>query len=164
MSARKSLRERLEQAQAAAYIDLKPFAPGFDGLYVRCRALRPDELDRSMEQHKDEPQAGVAQAIDLLVMTCLGIWEDVDGKGLSPVDGFDGTVDVKTGTMAGRFPTFSDPQLAEAFGVENGSAASAVRALLAPHGSDLPLTSYSQEILQFSTAARAELVAESRGN
>lgn len=164
MTARKSLRDRLAEARERAYLDLIPFAPSLSDLRVRCRALRPDELDRSMRAHADDDTPGVSQALDMIVTTCVGIYEVLDGKGVSLVESLNGTVDLKTGKVSGVLPTFSTPELGEALGVEDGTAAAAVRALLAPHDSDLPLTSYGQEIMRFSTAADAELVAAAPGN
>lgn len=163
MSARKSLRERLERARRENFVDLRVTTPAFEGLFVRCRAMTPDELAQSMERNEGKDAAAEAWAIDLLAATCLGIWEDVDGKGVSPVEGFSGVIDLDTMQLSGGvLPTFSSPELAEDLGVEP-SAGACVSALLAPN-SGLRLLPYGDALTDFSTGANESLVRTARGN
>lgn len=163
MSASKSLRERLEQARRENFIDLRVTTPAFAGLFVRCRAMTPSELDQAYTRQSSKDNAGVEMAIDLVVSTCVGVWEEVDGKGVSPVDGFDGSIDLSTMILTGDLPTFSSPELAEAFGLPDASAEASVRALLAPT-SELRLMPYSDALQEFSTGANADVVRSARGN
>lgn len=159
MSARKSLRERLEQARRENYIDLRATAEAFEGVYVRCRILSKPELLSVMERDDTND----ADTIDVLVLTCIAIWEEVDGKGVSPVEGFDGQINLETGEMTGKFPTFSSPELTEAFGLTEQSAEANVRALLAPQGGPR-LGVYGSKLFQFSTGAGDEVTRTARGN
>lgn len=163
MTARKSLRERLAQARRENFIDLRVTTPAFEGLYVRCRALTPTELNTALTRHDGKDEAGIAAAIDALVSTCLGIWEEADGKGVSPVDGFSGVIDLDTMELSGDLPTFSSPELAEALGLDEQSAEANVRALLAPN-SGLRLIAYSDALGTFSTGANSEIIRTARGN
>lgn len=163
MSARKTLRERLEQARRENFIDLRVTTPAFEGLHVRCRAMTSSELNAAIERHGGKDEAGVEMAIDILTATCLGIWEEVDGKGVSPVEGFSGVIDLETLELAGDLPTFSSPQLSEGLGLSEQSAEANVRALLAPH-SALRVISYGDALQDFSTGANANVVRTARGN
>lgn len=159
MTARRSLRDRLAEARRQNYLDLRVTTPGFEGLFVRCRALEPAELNATLNRHKGD-EAGIAQAVDVLVSTCLGVWEETDGKGASPVDGFSGLVDLGSLELSGDLPTFSSPELAEALGVD-ATAEAVVRALLAPH-SALRLMTYSEAVVEFSTGANVKVLREAR--
>lgn len=159
MTARKSLRERLEQARRENYIDLRAGAEAFAGVYVRCRIMSKSELLAAMERDDTND----ADTIDVLVLTCIAIWEEADGKGVSPVDGYDGQIDLETGEMTGRFPTFSDVELAEALGLTEGSAEASVRALMAPQGGPR-LGIYGSKLYQFSTGAGEDVTRAARGN
>ena len=163
MSARKALRDRLDQARRENYVDLRVTTPAFAGLFVRCRAIGPAELDAAFGRHSGKDNAGVEMAIDLIASTCVGIWEEVDGKGVSPVDGFTGEIDLATMALAGELPTFSSPELAEALGLSDPSAQASVKALLAVT-SDLRLMTYSDALQEFSTGANASVVRAARGN
>lgn len=159
MSARKTLRERLDQARRENFIDLRVTTPAFEGLHIRCRAMTKQELEAAIARDN----ANDAGTIDVLVETCLGIWEEVDGKGVSPVDGFSGLVDLDTMELSGDLPTFSSPELAEALGLVEQSAEATVRALLAP--TDTPrLARYGGTLLDFSTGANEQIVRAHRGN
>ena len=162
MSARRSLRERLEQARRENFIDLRVTHPAFAGLFVRCRALSSADFSE-ITRHEGKSDAGIQMAIDALVSSCVGIWEDVDGKGVSPVDGFSGVIDLDTMSLSGDLPTFSSPELAEALGLDVQSAEANVRALLAPH-TDLPLMTISDALQEFSSAANENVVRTARGN
>lgn len=163
MSARKSLRERLDQARRENFVDLRVTTPAFEGLFVRCRSMTPDELNSAIDRNAGKDDAGIASAIDTLVSTCVGVWEEVDGKGVSPVDGFSGVIDLDTMELSGDLPTFSSPEFAEAFGLEDPSAEATVRALLAPN-SALRLMPYADALGDFSTGANATVVRTARGN
>lgn len=162
-TARRSLRDRLEQARRENYLDLRVTTPGFEGFFVRCRALTTTELSTSVDRHSGKDEAGVASAIDTLVATCLGVWEDVDGKGASPIDGFSGLIDLDTMVMSGDLPTFSSPELAEALGLSDLRAEAVVRAVLAPN-SGLRLMPYADAVADFSTGSAADVVRTARGN
>lgn len=162
-SPRRSLRERLAQARARNWIDLRCTAPGMDGLYVRFRALSADELS-DITERKNGRNAGIETALSVLSWTCAGVWEDNgDGFGVSPIDGFDGRLNLATGEVTGSLPTFSDPALGEALGCDDATAAAAVRALLAP-SSDLRLMPYADQVVDFSTGANEKLARDSSGN
>lgn len=163
MSARKNLRERLAQARRENFIDMRVTTPAFEGLYVRCRAMTPQELNAAIERNAGKDEAGVSSAVDVLVSTCVGIWEEVDGKGVSPVDGFSGVIDLDTLDLSGDLPTFSSPEMAEALGLDEQSAEANVRALLAPN-SALRLMPYSDALQDFSTGANETVVRTARGN
>lgn len=165
MSARKSLRDLFEQARRENHLDLRCTTPAYAeaGLHVRFRALTPDELGRAMENHKTDAEAGIEQALDVLVSTCIGVWQEDGGKGISPVDGFDGVIDLATGDLTGSLPKFSDPRLAEALGVADGTAASVVVALLAPN-SRLRLMPYADQVADFSTGANDKVLRDASGN
>lgn len=163
MSARTSLRDRVDRARRENFIDLRVPTPAFDGLFVRCRALTSTDLNSIVDRHQGKPDAGVQMAIDALVASCLGVWEESDGKGVSPVDGFSGVIDLDTLALSGDLPTFSSPELAEALGVDEASAGAAVRALLAT-SSDLPLMTLSDALEEFSTRSNENVVRTTRGN
>lgn len=163
MSARKSLRERLEQARLQNFLDMRVTTPAFEGLHVRCRAMTPEELNEAIERQKGKADAGIAMGLDVLVSTCVGIWEEVDGKGVSPVDGFPGVIDLNTLELSGPLPTFSSPELADELGLEEHSAEANVLALLAPH-SRLRVMVYSDALQDFSTGANENVVRTARGN
>lgn len=161
-TARRSLKDRLEQARRENFIDLRVTTPAFDGLFVRCRSLAPSELAAAMTRKGEE--AGVESAKDVLVSTCIGIWEEVDGKGVSPVDGFSGLIDLDTMELSGDLPRFSSPELAEALGVPAAEGSSGtLRALLAPNSS-LRLMPYADAVADFTTGTNDKLVREARGN
>jgi hypothetical protein len=158
-----SLRDRLAQARRENFVDLRVTTPAFEGLFVRCRALTPAELTAALNRHSGKDEAGIAAAVDALVATCIGIWEESDGKGVSPVERFSGVIDLDTMEMTGDLPTFSSPELAEALGLDEQSAEANVRALLAPN-SALRLVSYSDALGDFSTGANTEVLRAARGN
>jgi len=153
----------MARARAANYIDLRVTTPGFEGMFVRCRALTPTELLASIERSTGKDDAAISSAVDSLVSTCVGIWEESDGKGVSPVDGFSGVLDLDTGSMGGDFPTFSSPELSEALGLNEVTAEACVRAILAPH-SGLRLMPYADALGDFSTGAEENVVRTARGN
>ncbi|MEO6205217.1 MAG: hypothetical protein ABIO67_07545 [Mycobacteriales bacterium] len=163
MSARRSLIDRMEQARRENYIDLRVTTPGFEGMYVRCRALTPTELQSSLERDTVGEHAAITSALDSLASTCIAVWEEVDGKGVSPVDGFSGVIDVDSGNQSGDFPTFASPELAEALELKDGSAEGCIRAVLAPH-SGLRLMPYADALGDFSTGANESVVRANRGN
>ena len=163
MTARKSLRDRLAQARSENYIDLRVTTPGFEGLFVRCRAMQSAELNTAIDRHAGKPDAGIAMGIDILAATCMAVWEDVDGKGVSPVEGFSGLVDLDSGAASGDFPTFASPELAEAFGLDEPSAEAIILALLAPTTS-LRLMPYSDALQEFSVGSGESVVRTARGN
>lgn len=157
MTARLSLREQLDRARRNNYRDLR--APAFDGLHVRCRALTQAELQAALKR-PDETE----QSIDVLTTTCLGVWQEVDGKGVSPVDGFSGVVDLDTGTLSGELPTFRSQELADALDVGDlgkAGVGALVRALLAPN-SDLPLGRISTELLEWSAGTNEQVMRDAR--
>jgi len=153
----------MEQARRENYLDLRVTTPGFEGMYVRCRALTSSEIDSAIKRSEGKEEPGVFSAIDTLVASCVGIWEDSEGKGVSPVEGFSGVVDLDTGNLSGDLPTFSSPELAEALGLGDPSAEGALRALLAPH-SALRVIPYADALADFSTGANESVVRANRGN
>lgn len=162
MTARKSLRDRLEQARRENFIDLRVTTPAFEGLYVRCRAMTPEELASSFDRNQGKDTAAEGSALDVLAATCIGVWEEVDGKGVSPVDGFTGVIDLDTMALSGDLPTFASPELAEDLGVEP-SAGACVRALLAPN-TGLRLLPYGDALSDFSIGANESIVRTAPGN
>lgn len=166
MAARRALRDRLEQARAARFVDLP--VPGLDGVYVRYRALTGPQLERigdsarragSKKQPRRDTPALLAASIDALVDACVGVWETVDGKGKPVVDGdlFDGVVDLDTRELTGTLPTFSDPELADELGVESGRAGDVVTALYVADGD---VIGTADAVVTHSAADGAELLAE----
>lgn len=155
MTARRSLADRLEAGRRAAFIDLACGEP-FDGFYVRCRALTTAEIGSLSEQPGDP----IESHISALTLACLGVWEEVDGKGVSPIDGYSGLVDLGTMVAAGPLPTFADPELAVALECDP-SAGAAVRALLA-HPSDAAIVNYGEALVSFSMRATAKVVRDAR--
>lgn len=162
MSARPTLRERHQRALAGAMVDLPVQDPAYDGLFVRLRALSAEEITEAEARHRGTSDPGMQQALDLLVAACVGVWEQVDGKGVSPVDGFPGVMDLDSGTLSGALPTFSSPELAEALGVEP-SAAAVVRALLGARSS-LGVIAYAEALFEFSNVSSEQLLRQARGN
>lgn len=163
MSARRSLRDRLDQARRENFIDLRVTTPAFEGLFVRCRAMAQTELDAAVTRHSGKDAAAIEMAVEILTKTCVGIWEEVGGKGVSPVDGFSGVIDLDTMELSGELPTFSSSELTEELGLDELSASANVRALLAPH-SDLRLMPYSDKLQEFSLGSEENLVRSARGN
>lgn len=158
-AARRTLAERLEQARRENYLDLRATTPAFEGLFVRCRGMTKPELTAALDRETDTDE----DTIDALVSTCIGIWEEVDGRGVSPIDGFDGVIDLATMELTGKLPTFSTPELSAAFGIKDGTAGANVRALLTPQ--DGPrLGMYADALLNFSTGMDQEIVRTARGN
>ncbi len=160
-SARRSLRDRLDAARREAYVDLACPVP-FDGWYVRCRALTAEEISTAGSRHEGKPDAAVHSNIDALVLTCLGVWEELDGQGVSPIDGFTGRVDLRSGALTGALPTFSSPELAEALEVEPAAEA-VVRQLLA-HPSDAALLQPGEALVDFSMNSNEKVTRAARGN
>lgn len=158
MTARRSLRERAEQARARNYKDFP--VPALD-LFVRCTPLSSAQLQSALKRDDD-----VESAIDVLAATCVGIYEVADGKGVSPVDGFGGVVDIESGHLSGTLPTFASQELADALDVgllsEVGVGA-LVRAVVATK-SDLQVSAMGAELTEWSASIAQRTVADTRGN
>lgn len=158
MTARRSLRERVEAARARNFKDYP--VPALD-LVVRVTALSSAQLQAALKRGDD-----LEGSIDVLVDTCVGIYEVADGKGVSPVDGFIGVVDLASGQLSGDLPTFRSQELADALGVgelrEVGVGA-LVRALLATK-SDLAIGGLAAQVTEWSAGLTEDTASEARGN
>lgn len=158
MSARRSLRERVEAARARNFKDFP--VPALD-LVVRCTALSSQQLQDALKRGDD-----VESAIDVLSSTCVGIYEVQDGKGVSPVDGFSGVVDLDNGVLSGTLPTFGSQALADALDVGNLAdvgVGALVRAVVATK-SDLAISNMGAALTEWSADINSETAVETRGN
>lgn len=163
MTPRASLRERVGKAREARYVDLP--VPDLEGVYVRYRALRAEELEanaKSASKRKDSPAVLVA-SVATLVDACLGVYEVRDGEGVSVVedDAFDGAVNLETGEVSGTLPTFSDVALGEEVGAEPGRAGNVVLAL---YSTDGDVIGTADAVITHSGRNGEELLREARGN
>lgn len=133
MTARASLRDRLAAARAARFVDLP--VPGVEALFVRYRPVSLEVISKAAERHrKGGAERALRQHLDVLVAACEGVWEERDGKGVSPCDGFDGVIDLDTRALSGDLPSFKDEALGEAVGAADPTAWAVVTALYATDG------------------------------
>ncbi|MCW2957135.1 MAG: hypothetical protein JWO69_2004 [Thermoleophilia bacterium] len=157
MTARKSLRERVEAARSRNFKDLP--IPALD-LVVRVRPLSNAELKAALDR-EDE----IDGAIDVLTTTCIGVYEVQDGKGVSPVDGFSGVVDLGSGHLSGTLPTFGSQELADGLGlgpIREVGVGAVVRAIVATK-SDLAIDQLGGQVIRWSGSISQD-VAATRGN
>lgn len=159
MTARASLRERIASARSARFVDLA--VPDVAGVFVRYRALSTDELERIAKRTAKLKAGGaLAGALETLSHACLGVFElDDEGAGVSPLDGFDGRVDPDTRQLAGKLPTFADPELGELLGATSQTAASTILALYVESG-DVVIA--GDAIVEHSAKAGDELAREAQ--
>lgn len=155
MTARASLRDRIAKARDERFLDLA--VPGLEpAVFVRYRALPPgrvEQIGKRVEKLRSDKL--LQGALDVLGHACLGVFElDDDGAGVSPVEGFDGRVDPDTRALAGKLPTFGDPELGEALGADGQTAASTILALYVEPG-DVVVA--SQAVLEHSGREGDEL-------
>lgn len=122
MSGAQSLRDRIAARRAETN---KPFVleTPIEGVWVSYRTMPSHKLDAIHKRRKKNKGRGWALAvnIDVLIDTCVGVHERIDGK----------LVSIDPDDRDGDPPTFTSPRLLELLGVESQRASDAVRELYA---------------------------------
>jgi hypothetical protein len=147
------LRERRAQARQRSKLDL--VVPGYDPpVYVRFRALTPEELDRITTRHAKAKSSERALRMNstVLATACIGIFE------IDPDSGEEVSVDPEN--REGDWPRF-DTRLAEILGVKAEKADDIVQAL---YVEKMHVLSMGDEVATWSSAADQELRRAEQGD
>lgn len=140
------LRQRRAEARKRAHLDV--VVPGYEpAVFVRFRALTPEELERIRARHAKAKATEQALRVNsaVLATSCVGVFE------LDPETGEEVSVDPED--RYGSWPRF-DTRLASILGVEADNADATVRALyLEP----MHILSVGDEVATWSTGRDQEL-------
>lgn len=148
-----SLRERRAQARKRSKLDV--LVPGYEPpVWVRFRALTPEELERISVRHAKAKATDRALRVNstLLATACLGVFE------LDPETGVEVSVDPDD--REGDWPRFDD-RLAGILGVEAEKADDIVQAL---YVEKMHVLSVGDEVATWSTGRDQELRRAEQGD
>lgn len=163
-SPRAELQERLDAARAARYMERSIPGLGDDlDLVARFRALSPDEADavntitekaRSRSTDVGEVAASMFEGCQIIVKTCIGIYERVNGELRTR-----GKVLKAEGD---RVLTFKAPELAALLGTDPDKPQEAVRRLYGDQ--DLTIPALARRIFAYSQSDSDEERERLAGN
>lgn len=147
----RNIKGRIDEARRKRYIERA--VPGVEEFVVRYGTTDVDTIE-NIDQKRKNLKGGhkvLARSMDVLIKTCLGIFEDVDGelKSIDPED------------REGEPLTFSSERMAEILEVESGRAADVLTAFYPVEGDIIGLAG---DVMKNSGILGQEALEEVRGN